>query len=990
MEMQQLGPSVKSFWNSILSTIVTNRTVDDGVAISALGDALLKEGEVFAAHVCYILCNDPSLFSSPADSNGRIVYLGKNHKLYPSSFYRDWSSLRLTEILEYTLKHASGGVGVPSNLLPYKYIFANWLADLGLTELALKYCDMLQESSLSFEYLEAVKSLRDRVARCLGLSLSRSGVSDGGWLPKMGGLLERVIGVSTEAEDVVTEALVDPSGQRWSVQAEASFQAQHAFPPAIPMFVPAAPSPQGSSHPHMPSFHHPAPLSDAGSDAKIHGQRYQAPITSPSASLGADHTIPNDSHVNPNMTPRPQQLPLAPSMSAAVSGPMHFPQPPQGFTGHQGYLTQALQQLSFQPENIQASNEHTHAVQDRIFSISPSVDSHGPSQIIGNHPSAPQASQGQWQPPSIPVTQPSYYVQQSPYAAGEAQPPHPFSQTNPSANPTMYMQQPYYGPAQGQGQGQGQYSIPLTSNHPCQGQARSGASSVSRGHQDFVPMYPLQSGQSQNPYAAPHQNWSPLPGPVGSPPFTTSTMAPATQSQLPSEPPMSSHHYQISPSSAPHHNFAGPQADNLYQGSISKPGLDPSGPQSVADLQRAGNDPLVNSYPAQGFSNAASPFAMAPPTLPLNSPETPGLSNAPSQRVEPELSKVPSQAHAGMNHLGSPALPFSTPGAPPPSSQDPMALHAPSMNMPPSNPTGFPMASAIATSQSTIFVPHQSPSQHPLPAGENMPSTPPSGVGNGEEDDFGFGNTSLSRNKLPGDQQASTKDQEDSKGITGLHIVLKDRIGDASDGKTQEKKGVFGFITGLFGKKAMSGDQVAVSPAKQANLGEPSTFRYDETLKRWVDSKDPQSTQTAAAPPAPPAVNLNSMPSLLAPADGSLANFRRGATRSARSKYVDPLNPDASGDVDAAAPTLQIPTAASVGTNPVPMMPSAPGMHHQNPGQQEPPGVPTDPRPFSQHQPQPQAALPAQRLSSGQFYQPSHYDSHGAPPDPNTVSGYHH
>jgi hypothetical protein len=112
---------------------------------------------------------------------------------------------------------------------------------------------------------------------------------------------------------------------------------------------------------------------------------------------------------------------------------------------------------------------------------------------------------------------------------------------------------------------------------------------------------------------------------------------------------------------------------------------------------------------------------------------------------------------------------------------------------------------------------------------------------------------------------------------------------------------MLGFISGWFGRKPPTEQ---LGGPKQASLGEPSSFKYDETLKRWIDTKDPGSTAAAVVPPPPPA--MTAAPSMNPTLSDGPANFRRGATRSARSRYVDPFNAD-DGEPSPAIPTVPMP-----------------------------------------------------------------------------------
>jgi hypothetical protein len=138
-ELGQMGPNLRNSWTWNLAMMLSNRTADDFVAITGLGDALLQSGVPFAAHVCFLLADDASLISGWDSPESRIVYLGCDHRRVGPLFYRDWVALRTTEILEYALRQASGGIYVMAHLQAFKLLFAGWLADLGLLNADLKY-----------------------------------------------------------------------------------------------------------------------------------------------------------------------------------------------------------------------------------------------------------------------------------------------------------------------------------------------------------------------------------------------------------------------------------------------------------------------------------------------------------------------------------------------------------------------------------------------------------------------------------------------------------------------------------------------------------------------------------------------------------------------------------------------------------------------------------------------------------------------------------
>lgn len=295
--------------------------------------------------------------------------------------------------------------------------------------------------------------------------------------------------------------------------------------------------------------------------------------------------------------------------------------------------------------------------------------------------------------------------------------------------------------------------------------------------------------------------------------------------------------------------------------------------------------------------------------------------------MHPPAFPVPSLSPQGAWAPGpsTPPAPFAAPPAP----SSPPTMHAGVAMAPPSAFSPTPPSAAQPPGPLAAAAPAAA-------VGRPIPSPPSRGGVEVEEEDFGFGNVSRSQvGSTSPAQTAPTTDRGDKAGP-----------GEAAASEAEKKgsNGVFGFITGLFGSKR-AGSAEPTGP-KQANLGEPSSFRYDETLKRWVDTKDPQSAQAAAAPPPPP---MHGGPGSMAPApgtsgmgtaaDGAPASYRRGATRSARSRYVDPFNPGAGG-----APA-EDPTTGEAPMMMPPLIPTAPGAMGGPQGSQAPPPMAMMPQP---------------------------------------------
>lgn len=239
-------------------------------------------------------------------------------------------------------------------------------------------------------------------------------------------------------------------------------------------------------------------------------------------------------------------------------------------------------------------------------------------------------------------------------------------------------------------------------------------------------------------------------------------------------------------------------------------------------------------------------------------------------------------------------------------------------------------------------------------------NTPPLTAENGgvktEYDDLGFGNSSLSRSKSTLDRpDQSGQDQSSAAATT---TSTQDPTGNDESSRTEITESSYMAIIRGFGSlfrrestrnsSSSSSNNNSGGPIV-AKLGEKSKFRYDETLKKWViESEDGNAPATSAAatpsrpptggvgvpsrpPTAPPStpisqsVNVSRAPSPAPTApsaysgsgtDNSAAfnvpdtpTKRASLRKPTRSRYVDPLNPNA--DPGAIDPAINRSTSAS-------------------------------------------------------------------------------
>ncbi|PJF17254.1 hypothetical protein PSACC_02936 [Paramicrosporidium saccamoebae] len=744
-------------------------TADDYIAITGLGDALLSAGEVFAAHICYLLSDDASLISGVDSPQSRMVYAGCAHGNKMETFYRDWSALRRTELLELAFTLASNGQYCMHHLQAYKLLYSRYLSDLGLNSLALKYCDSVGSIVRTFgstspylhkEFISQLKQFEERVYRHTG-EVPSSPVGDGSWF-KMGGLLEafdrgitRVMGVSNQDVDITEVKEERP--RRLSVQAETNLGPTVTEAPPIPMFSGTEMTAGELGHQPPVSYYQPPPVTSQYSQP----QQQQWADPNQQQPFVSNHT--HYDNFNPQQSTRQYSAPS---------------QNQESYQQASGDYSNSVQSQTQRPleEMMQ-----THSINDKGHDFSKPPQTQGHDQSV-SFASPPQSHLGVQ---SHPVT-------------------HQHEQER-ELVPVIPVQK---------------FSSP-TEPHS------QGKASTMRADFDSTFSAPPVGAPAQPLYAAPTNFPAPETFAVAPPtmPAMTETRPSGEASFLPPVPMMPN-----MPAEAPYSHQA-PPMHTVPAVDTTRTQFKPSSPPAdVAQTQFKSSDPAVDvtrtqfkpSDPAGGAT-----FAHQPPTVPVSG-----------------------------------------------------ALHqAPSVTAAPSFPPAF------AEAQPMIFAGPQKSPPHPMMSASQDYSTHPPSFSQPPvqshqlDDDLGFGNTTkLSPNKPEG-QQPAIQDED----------------------QQQDKKGMLGFISGWFGRKTPT-DQPG--GPKQASLGEPSSFKYDETLKRWIDTKDPGSTAAAVAPPPPPA--MAAAPSMNPMSSDGPVSFRRGATRSAKSRYIDPFNAD-DGEAPPVIPTVPLP-----------------------------------------------------------------------------------
>uniref|UniRef100_A0A1J3E174 Protein transport protein sec16 n=1 Tax=Noccaea caerulescens TaxID=107243 RepID=A0A1J3E174_NOCCA len=133
---QSGSSSMLDNWEENLGIITANRTTDDELVITHLGDCMWKErGEIIAAHICYLIADKNF---DPYSDSARLCLVGADHWKYPRT-YASPEAIQRTELYEYS-KTLGNSQFILLPFQPYKVIYAHMLAEVGKLSAAQKYC----------------------------------------------------------------------------------------------------------------------------------------------------------------------------------------------------------------------------------------------------------------------------------------------------------------------------------------------------------------------------------------------------------------------------------------------------------------------------------------------------------------------------------------------------------------------------------------------------------------------------------------------------------------------------------------------------------------------------------------------------------------------------------------------------------------------------------------------------------------------------------
>ncbi|XP_011256769.1 uncharacterized protein LOC105251566 isoform X2 [Camponotus floridanus] len=155
-------------WRPHLAMIISNTSANPEInrrSITTLGDTLFANGDIYAAHLCYILAQID--FGAYGANGVKLVLIGANQNK-PYSEFLTMEAIMLTEIYEYA-RNLSDPCFTLVDLQTFKFDLIVKMVDCGLIEKALLYMEQIatnianDPSKYKKSFIESVYLLGDRI-----------------------------------------------------------------------------------------------------------------------------------------------------------------------------------------------------------------------------------------------------------------------------------------------------------------------------------------------------------------------------------------------------------------------------------------------------------------------------------------------------------------------------------------------------------------------------------------------------------------------------------------------------------------------------------------------------------------------------------------------------------------------------------------------------------------------------------------------------------
>nr|XP_045604397.1 uncharacterized protein LOC123762115 isoform X6 [Procambarus clarkii] len=131
-------------WRQHLAMMISNptgHTQRDRASIVALGDTLASQGQLYAAHFCYLMAEVE--WGSYSNKDSKLVLIGSSHQL-PFQAFASNEAIQCTEVYEFARSLDSSNP-LLDTFQSYKLVYALRLTEYGFPAEALRYCEVISQ-----------------------------------------------------------------------------------------------------------------------------------------------------------------------------------------------------------------------------------------------------------------------------------------------------------------------------------------------------------------------------------------------------------------------------------------------------------------------------------------------------------------------------------------------------------------------------------------------------------------------------------------------------------------------------------------------------------------------------------------------------------------------------------------------------------------------------------------------------------------------------